>query len=80
MRKTWDTLKVFANNIEGSKKYQVYLGQTQNQDLDFVGNWWGTTDLKAVADSLYDKGMDPALGKVRHEPILTQPVADAGIR
>jgi len=79
VRKTWDTVKVFGNNIEGSKVYQVNLGQTQNQDLDFANNWWGTDDARKIVDGLYDGTKDPALGKVRYEPFLRQPVKDAGI-
>ena len=80
VRKTWETVRVFDNNFEESKVYHVYLGQTQDRDLDFVGNWWGTTEPQVIAGSLFDKAMDPALGKVRFEPFLTRAVAEAGIR
>ncbi len=78
VRKTWDTVKIHENNFEGSKIYQVNLGQTQNQDLDLSGNWWGTTDKASIADSMFDKNKDTALGRVRFEPFLSEPVADAG--
>ena len=78
VRKTGASVKVFGNNILASKVYQVNLGQTQNENLDFSGNWWGTTEAKAIGASLFDQASDPALGRVVFEPFLTAPVADAG--
>lgn len=80
VRKTGESVKVFENNIESSKVYQLNLGQTQNEDLDFLNNWWGTTDAKVIAASIFDKAMDPALGRVKFEPFLQEPVTDAGIK
>lgn len=79
VRKTGNTVKIFGNNIESSKNYHVQLGQTQHENLDFSGNWWGTTDAKAIADSIFDRSMEPLLGKVKYQPFLTEPVKDAGI-
>ena len=79
VRKTGNTVKVFDNNIEGSKSYQVKLGMTQYQSLDFTNNWWGTADPKAIAAGFFDRGMEPTLGKVLFKPFLQQPVADAGM-
>lgn len=78
VRKTGASVKVFDNNIEQSKVYQVNLGQTQTEDLDFANNWWGSTDAKTIGDSLFDKSKDAALGKVKYEPFRLDPVADAG--
>ncbi len=49
VRKTGASVKVFDNNIEASKIYQVNLGQTQNEDLDFTNNWWGSSDAQVIA-------------------------------
>lgn len=79
VRKTGDSVKVFDNNILASKSYQVKLGQTQNQGLDFSRNWWGSTDPQVIAAGIFDRRVDPMLGKVKVDPILTEPVADAGM-
>lgn len=79
VRKTWDTVKVFDNNFEGSRNYQVKLGQTQYKNLDFKENWWGSTDPQQIASGFFDRSMEPALGKVIFKPFLQQPVADAGM-
>lgn len=78
VRKTWESVKVFDNNFEGSKNYQVKLGQTQFKDLDFTNNWWGTTDPIKIAGSFFDKAAEPLLGKVKFEPFLSAPVKIAG--
>jgi len=78
VRKTGKSVKIFDNNFEQSKSYQVNLGQTQHESLDFSHNWWGTTDKEQIADGIFDRVEDPLLGKVMFEPILLEPVADAG--
>jgi len=80
VRKTGASVKVYDNNVENSKNYQVKLGQTQRENLDFTNNWWGTTDPQQVAQSFFDRGADLLLGKVKYEPILLEPVKDAGIQ
>lgn len=79
VRKTWESVKVYDNNFEGSKNYQVKLGQTQYKDLDFTNNWWGTTDPEQIAAGFFDKDMEPLLGKVKFEPFLREPVQGAGM-
>jgi len=79
VRKTSDSVKVFDNNFEGSKSYQVKLGQTQHSNLDFTGNWWGTTDADTISRGFFDRAMEPALGKVIYKPFLQQPVSGAGM-
>jgi parallel beta-helix repeat protein len=79
VRKTWESVKVYDNNFEGSKNYQVKLGQTQYKDLDFSNNWWGTTDPEQIAAGFFDKDMEPLLGKVKFEPFLREPVQGGGM-
>jgi len=78
VRKTGTSVKIFDNNFEASKIYQVNLGQTQHEPLDFSGNWWGTTDPEKIADGIFDRADDMMLGKVKVKPFLLEPVADAG--
>lgn len=80
VRKTWDSVKVYDNNFEGSKDYQVKLGQTQYKNLDFSNNWWGTTDPQTIELGFFDKAAEPLLGKVLYKPFLLEPVADAGMK
>jgi hypothetical protein len=49
-------------------------------ELDFSGNWWGTTDLQEIADRITDGNDEPPLGTpredvfIRYEPIELHPV------
>jgi parallel beta-helix repeat protein len=74
------TVKFVDNNIEGSTRYNVNFGDEQLKDLDFTGNWWGSTDREKIRATFYDRQADPKLGRVLFEPFLTEPVADCGMR
>lgn len=58
------------NNILGHSQNSITAAQT---DFDASNNWWGTTDLAAVNQTIYDKKIDNTLGKVTFVPILTAP-------
>lgn len=62
------------NNIFDNEEYNAVLGSVQKFDVDFTGNWWGSTDARAINDSLWDRADDETLGKVVVEPFLTKPV------
>ena len=80
VRKTGKSVQVYDNNFEGSKNYQIKLGQTQYEALDFTNNWWGTTDPAKIAEGIFDKAAEPLLGKVKFEPFLHEPVQGAGLQ
>ncbi|MFW6098134.1 MAG: S8 family serine peptidase, partial [Chloroflexota bacterium] len=60
-----------GNNIDANETYNVRLNF--ENDVTLSGNWWGTIDLDAIHDSIYDWGEDSNLGMVDVEPILTTP-------
>jgi hypothetical protein len=80
VRKTWDSVKIYENDILENASYSVKLGQTQAEDLDFSNNWWGTADSAAIEASLFDKTKEPTLGRVKYVPFLPGPAAGAGRR
>jgi hypothetical protein len=47
------------------------------QDVYADGNWWGTTDTKAISTSIYDRNDNSLLGSVTFSPILTSEVIQA---
>ena len=79
VKKSWDTVKVFDNNIEGSKEYNIYFGSDQKQDMDFSNNWWGGTDQAAIEAGIFDHSKDENLGRAKFLPFLKEPVKDCGI-
>jgi hypothetical protein len=62
------------NNILGHSEDSITAAQT---DFEATNNWWGTTDLAAVNQTIYDKKIDPTLGKVAFVPILSGPSPSA---
>ncbi len=40
---------------------------------DIANNWWGTTDLDAIEETIHDGADDPEVGTVTFEPVLDAP-------
>lgn len=80
VRKTGSSVRFFDNNVENSLRYNVNVGQSQHEDLDLSGNWWGSADKEKVAEKFFDKTKDASLGRVNFEPFLQKPVEDSGVR
>jgi len=78
VQKTWDSVKIYDNNIEGSKEYNVNFGTNQKQDMDFTNNWWGTLDPAKIEAGIFDGTKDDSLGRVKYTPFLKEPVKDCG--
>ncbi|MGA2386562.1 MAG: hypothetical protein ABSG33_08515 [Candidatus Bathyarchaeia archaeon] len=62
---------VTGNNILNSSKYNIYY--QSNMDLNATYNWWGTTNLQAISQTIYDHASDPTIGTVTIDPCLTEP-------
>ncbi len=78
VQKCSDTVKITGNTII-SENYNVKMGYGQREDLDYRGNWWGTTDPGEIESGFFDGRKDGSLGKVVYEPALTVPEPDCGI-
>ena len=55
---------VEANNIVGNQRYDVRLGDFYRGDKRLGENWFGTTDLAAIRERVYDRKHDPGLGSL----------------
>ena len=69
---------VSQNNFVNNLDYQVVLGEEVNEDVPLPGNWWGTTEVKAIESTLFDYRLDSHLGRVRFHPIAGSPISTAG--
>jgi len=53
---------VEANNIVGNRRYDVRLGDFYRGGKRLGANWFGTVDLAAIREKVFDGEDDPALG------------------
>jgi parallel beta-helix repeat protein len=70
------------NNFEQNSKYNIYLGQQGNYsstapNVNAANNWWGTTDLSVINQTIYDHKDNFNVGTVTFTPILTSPNTQA---
>jgi parallel beta-helix repeat protein len=64
---------VYNNLIDNP--HQIYLSASAN--LNAANNFWGTTDLQAINQTIHDNKNDFNLGKVTFVPFLSTPSAEA---
>jgi hypothetical protein len=62
------------NNLENNSQNVRLTGPT---NLKATNNWWGTTSLQVINESIYDFKNDFNLGTVNFQPILTIPNTEA---
>ncbi len=70
------------NNFEQNSQYNIYLGQQGNYSstapsVDAADNWWGTTDLSVINQTIYDHKDNFNVGTVTFTPVLTSPNVEA---
>jgi hypothetical protein len=65
---------IHNNNIVGNTVNSV---TASSPSIDASNNWWGTTDLYTINQTIYDQADDPQWGKVTFTPILTGPNTNA---
>jgi parallel beta-helix repeat protein len=65
------------NNFISNQKYHIYLysgsGETTTNDINATGNWWGTTNIQTINQTMRDNKNDFNLGTVKFAPFLTSP-------
>lgn len=67
---------IHYNNIQDNSQNSVYLSVGSN-DVDATYNWWGTMDVAAINQSIFDFEDDFNLGTVAFMPFLIEPHPDA---
>ncbi|MEW5251351.1 right-handed parallel beta-helix repeat-containing protein [Microbulbifer sp. 2201CG32-9] len=64
---------VTGNNLYGNWQYDFYtsdFGDPENTTLDATGNWWGSTELRVIASSIYDRNDDSSSPLVNYGSYL----------
>lgn len=62
------------NNIYDNTDYNFAIAEAQDFPVPAPNNWFGTTDMAKIEETIFDKHDDPDLGEVQIEPIRQQPV------
>lgn len=65
------------NNIHDNIDYNIFLDSSTQNSINATYNWWGTTDIQAINQSMYDFKNDFNLGTVNFDPFLTGPKPQA---
>jgi parallel beta-helix repeat protein len=60
------------NNIFDNVDYNIYLKNAES-DINATYNWWGTTNVSSINQTIRDFKNDFNLGKVTFVPLLTEP-------
>ena len=73
---------IVGNNFEQNSQYNIYSGQQGNYsstapDVNAANNWWGTTDLSVINQTIYDHKDNFNVGTVTFTPTLTSPNPEA---
>ncbi len=64
--------KILYNNFDGNTN-NIYLDQSTPNNVNATYNWWGTTDVAAINQTMHDLKNEFTLGTVRFIPFLTAP-------
>ena len=67
---------IHQNNIQDNSRNSVYMSVRSN-DIDASNNWWGTAEMTAINQSIFDFEDDFNLGTVNFMPFLTAPYPPA---
>lgn len=67
---------IINNNIYNNS-VNIKLSGHASKDINATYNWWGTTEIQAISQSIIDFEEDFNLGKVVYVPFLTNPDAEA---
>ncbi len=71
VREGGEGVAIHRNNLHGSDRYNLRLGDFDKEDVDARENWWGGGDPLAT---IFDGHTEPYIGKVIYEPFLAEPV------
>lgn len=61
------------NRIHANSDYDFKLGNRQKYDIPAQENWWGTDDPARIREKIFDRRIEPELGRVFFEPFLAVP-------
>lgn len=73
-RQECEGARIVYNNIYANREYDLKMGDGHASDLDAANNWWGTTDVSAIRDRIFDHSREEYIGNAQIEPVLEREV------
>ena len=70
VREKGSGLKIYHNNMFANDRYNLRLGDFNQEDVDARHNWWGD---KTVLETVFDGRRESYIGNVVFEPVLPAP-------
>ena len=67
-------LRLEYNNIYDNRDYNIAPAEAQDFPVDAPHNWFGTRNLAAIAETIFDHAEDPELGEVLIAPVAEEPI------
>jgi hypothetical protein len=64
-------LTVNNNNLHTNERYNMRLGDFNDEDVNATNNWWGGVD---VVETVFDGNRESYIGMVLFEPVLDAPI------
>ena len=64
---------IIYNNIHDNSDYNIQLDEETKDNINAAYNWWGSNDVSAINQTIYDFKYDFNLGTVNFIPFLTEP-------
>jgi parallel beta-helix repeat protein len=74
VREKGSGLTVTKNNIFANSRYNIRVGDANDEDVNAQENWWGYGN---PAETIFDGRTEPGIGKVNYEPFLKEPFKTA---
>ncbi len=71
VREKGGELRIRRNNIFENSRYNIRIGDFNDEDVNAAENWWGEGDPE---DTIFDGRKEPSIGKVLYEPYLRLPL------
>jgi parallel beta-helix repeat protein len=72
VREKGGELRIRKNNIFDNTRYNIRIGDFNDEDVDAAENWWGEGEPE---DTIFDGRKEPSIGKVLYEPYLRSPLS-----
>jgi len=73
-----EAITIKENNIYGNHRYNLRIGDFEQNPIDVSNNWWGSAKEEDIEAGIYDGKRDEQVGKALYNPFLGSPADITG--